>query len=176
MGTPQVAMGDVLLARSGGAAGWWIRFGSALRDKPNLANHVAVVHHTDPNGTVWCIEGRPGGTGWRDARSYLASPWLLTNAGQLKTPAQREAVAAAMTALVGTPYDWEAIVADAATDLGWELPGWDPTWHGTVPAHVLCSNAAAWAYAKAGLPRPAGERASQPADWAQFILTRAWAK
>jgi len=51
--------GTVLVTRSGGFAGTMIRFGAALRGKPNLQNHVAVAHHTDVHGTLWCIEGRP---------------------------------------------------------------------------------------------------------------------
>jgi hypothetical protein len=54
------------------------------------------------------------------------------------------------------------------------LPGWDPSWHGTVPGHLVCSSAAAYAYGKAGLPRPPGDRACQPAGWDTFILTRGW--
>lgn len=171
---PAVEPGDVLAIRTGGWQARWIRFGSAIRDQPNLSNHIAVAHHRDPHGTVWVIEGRPGGAGWRDATAYLASPGLLTNAAQPKTPEQRRQVTATMEGLVGTAYDWEAIAADAAADLGWQLPGWDPTWKGTVPVHVVCSSLAAWAYAKADLPRPAGARGVQPAAWDQFIIGRGW--
>lgn len=174
MGTPDIQPGDVLAIRTAGWQAWWIRFGSALRDKPNLSNHVAVAHHRDAKGTVWVIEGRPGGAGWRDATHYLASPGLLTNAGQVKTPAQRLAVTTQMEALIGTGYDWDAIIADAAADLGWRFPGWDPTWKGTVPAHVVCSSLAAYAYAKAGLSHPAGDRGVQPSAWDEFIISRAW--
>jgi hypothetical protein len=177
-----VQPGDVLTVRSSVPAGWgrvrspawWIRLGSALHNAPDLSNHVAVAHHADEHGTLWCIEGRPGGAGWRDARPYLESPYTLDNAAQPKTEAQRLAVCATMEALIGAAYDWQAIVADGFTDLGWRLPGWDPSWRGTVPVQVVCSSAAAYAYAKAGLPCPAGERGCQPADWDRFILARAW--
>jgi hypothetical protein len=169
-----VQPGDVLAIHTSGWQGWWIRFGSALRDQPNLSSHIAVVHHTDAKGTVWCIEGRPGGAGWRDATAYLKSPLLLTNAAQPKTATQRTQVTRTMEALIGTHYDWAAIEADAATDLGWHLPGWDPDWHGIVPVHVACSSLAAYGYAKADLARPAGQRGCQPSDWASFILRRGW--
>jgi hypothetical protein len=172
--TPAVAPGDVLAIHTGGWQGWWIRFGSAIRDQPNLSSHIAVAHHVDAKGTLWCVEGRPGGAGWRDATAYLKSPLLLTNSAQPKTAVQRAQVAKLMEALIGTTYDWEAIAADAATDLGWQLPGWDPTWHGTVPAHVVCSSLAAYAYEKADLARPAGQRGCQPSDWDSFIIRRGW--
>lgn len=171
---PAVQPGDVLAIRTGGWQARWIRLGSAIRDQPNLSNHIAVAHHRDAKGTLWVIEGRPGGTGWRDAAAYLTSPGLLTTAAQPKTDVQRRQVTATMEALIGTSYDWDAIIADAATDLGWRLPGWDPTWKGTVPAQVDCSSLAAWGYAKADLACPPGARGVQPADWDQFILTRGW--
>jgi hypothetical protein len=171
--TAAVLPGDVILVRTGSLSSAMIRLGAALRDAPNLANHVAVIDHTDLHGTVWCIEGRPGGVGWRDASAYLASPWRLDNAAQPKTPPQRAAICAAMHAMLGTPYDWTAIVADGADDLRIRLP-WEPVWHGTVPGHVVCSSAAWFAYGKAGLAAPPGGRECQPSDWDQFILTRAW--
>lgn len=171
----QVRPGDVLVTRSRSRPGWLIRVASALRDHPNLSNHVAVVHHADPAGTLWVIEGRPGGVGWRDAAAYLASRWTLTNAAQPKTDAQRARVCATMAALLGTEYDWQAIVADGAAALGWALPGWDPSWRGTVPGHLVCSSAAAYAYAKAGLPCADGQRGCTPGDWDEFILAAAWA-
>jgi hypothetical protein len=165
--------GDVILARSGGFAGAMIRLGAALRNAPNLSSHVAVAHHVDAHGTLWCVEGRPGGVGWRDARAYTRSAWTLTNAGQPKTDLQRVAACKVMAALVGTAYDWEAVVADGAADLHLDT-AWLPAWNGTVPGHVVCSSLAAYAYGKAGLPCPAGGRQVQPADWDAWILTRAW--
>jgi hypothetical protein len=166
--------GDVLAVRSGGWTGRLIRFGAALRDQPNLDSHIAVVHHRDAGGVLWVVEGRPGGVGWRDATAYLSSRWTLTNAAQPKTAKQRAAVCGTMTALITTGYDWAAITADAATDLGMHLPGWGPFWHGTVPGHVVCSSLAAYGYAKAGLACPPGERGCQPADWDTWILQRGW--
>jgi hypothetical protein len=171
---PVLFPGDVLLVRTGGLAATMIRFGAALRGHPNLSNHVAVVHHTDKEGTVWAIEGRPGGVGWADATTYLTSTWLLTNAAQPKTGAQRTIVAKTMETMIGTAYDWSAIVADAAADLRLDN-AWLPTWHGTVPGHVVCSSVAAYAYGKASLTGPAADRTCTPADWDQWILTTGWA-
>ena len=168
------APGDVLAVRSTGWPGRLIRLGAALRDTPNLDNHIAVVHHTDAKGTIWVYEGRPGGVAQQDATAYLNSRWTITNAAQPKTDAQRAAVTATMDALFGTAYSWDAIAADAATDLGMTLPGWDPSWHGTVPGHVVCSSLAAYGYTKAGLACPPGERGCQPAAWTTWIITRAW--
>lgn len=167
--------GDVLAVRSTGWAARLIRFGAALRDQPNLSNHVAVVHHKDAQGTLWCIEGRPGGVGWRDARDYLSSSQTLTNSAQPKTQAQRDAVCATMLAMIGTAYDWQAIVADAGDAFGLDI-AWLPDFRtGQVPAHVVCSSLAAYAYSENGLAHPAGpHRAAEPADWDSFILTQAW--
>lgn len=170
-----VLPGDVLAVRTSGLAGAAIRLGAALRGAANLSNHIAVAHHTDTHGTLWVLEGRPGGVGWRDAGAYTASRWTLVNSAQPKTDAQRAAVCKVMEALVGTAYDWAGIAADAGADLHLDT-AWLPSWHGTVPAHVVCSSLAAYAYGKAGLPCPAGGRQVQPGDWDQFILTRAWLK
>lgn len=168
-----VQPGDILAVRSGGLAGLAIRLGAAIRDQVNLSNHIAVVHHTDAHGTVWALEGRPGGVGWRDARAYLASPWTVTNVGQPKTAGQRKTVCDTMLAMIGTAYDWTAIVADAAGAFGLgEI--WHPAWDGTVPAHVVCSSLAAWGYSKAGLTCPPGGREATPADWVGLIMANRW--
>jgi hypothetical protein len=165
-----VLPGDVLAVRGGSIAAAAIRLGAALLGRPNLSNHVAVVSHADGNGTLWVIEGRPGGVGWRDAADYLASPWTLTNAAQPKAPEQRALVTRTAKAMLGTPYDWAAIAGDALDDLHL----WDPG-GGVVRGHVVCSALAALAYDKAGLARPAGdERMVQPADWDSWMLTQAW--
>lgn len=177
MAAPTVEPGTVLVTRSTGFAGWWIRFGAALRNKPNLGNHCAVVHHRDEAGTLWCIEGRPGGVGWRDAKGYLASKWTMTNAAQPLTGPQRVNICKQVEALLGTEYDWQSIAADALSDLGMTLPGWDAKWKdGEVAGQLVCSSAAAYAYGKAGVPHPPGDRGCQPADWNEWILTRGWIK
>ena len=163
--------GDVLCTRSGGLASTLIRLGQAFRGKPNIVNHVAIVHHLDAKGEWVCVEGRPGGVGWAPARKYLDSPWTLTNAGQPKTPEQRAGVVARCEALIGRPYDWGGIALDAAQAVGIDLPSrWTGTWDA---AQVVCSSLAAYAYDKGALSRPAGAlRTITPGDWADFILSR----
>lgn len=172
--TERIRPGTVFAVRSEGWAGELIRFGAAIRGKPNLQNHVAVAHHIDDHNTLWCIEGRPGGVGWRDATSYRASPWTVTNIEQPFTEVQGAAIAKHMESLLGTKYDWAAICADALSDLGMHMPGWDARFEGVVAGHVVCSSAAAYAYGKAGVPHPDGERGCQPASWTEWILTRQW--
>jgi hypothetical protein len=169
--------GMVLCTRSKGVGGWWIRFGAAIRNRPNLQNHVAVVHHTDEQGTIWCLEGRPGGVGWKDAKGYLNDRWTISNADQPLTAEQGAAIAAAMEAIVGSAYDWSAIASDALSDLGMRLPGFDTKWKdGEVNGQYVCSSAAAYAYGKAHVPHPPGDKGTQPAHWTEWIMTRAWAK
>lgn len=172
---PLVAPGDVLAVRSAGWPARLIRFGAALRDAPNMVNHIAVVHHRDAKGTLWCVEGRPGGVGQRDATAYLTSRWTVTNAAQPKTEAQRAGVCGTMTAMLGTAYDWEGIVADAGHAFGLDT-AWLPDFRtGQVPGAVVCSSLAAYAYAKNGLGHPPGpDRKVEPAGWDGFIRTRAW--
>src|SRR5262245_35268386 len=171
-----VQPGDVLAVRGGGLPGVLIRFAAALRGQPNLDGHIAVVHHVT-GGVTWCIEGRAGRVGWRDARDYLASGWTVTNAAQPKTADQRNAVCGAVKAAIGVPYDWDAIAKDAADAIGlsriWASEKWGPS----PPGHVVCSSLAAWAYFKAGLARPMTHPAPEttPADWVEFVMTRGWA-
>ena len=175
MAAPKLEPGTILVTRSEGFAGWWIRFGAAIANKPNLGNHVAVVHHTDENGTLWVIEGKPGGVGWRDAKGYTASRWTHDNRAQPLTGEQRYAIAVTMEKLLGTEYDWASIAADALADLGMTLPGWDSKWKdGEVAGQVVCSSAAAYAYGKARALHPPGGRGCQPASWSEWILTRGW--
>ena len=166
----------MLAVRGSGWAGKLIRLGAALCDQPNLDAHIAVVHHRDSHGTLWCVEGRPSGVGWRDASDYLTSKWTLTNAAQPKTGANRDAVCATMTAMLGTRYDWDAIAADAGHAFGLNT-AWVPDFKtGQIPGAVVCSSLAAYAYSKNGLAHPPGEdRQITPADWDTFILTQAWA-
>lgn len=173
--------GDTLAVRTPRA--WpsaMIRLGSALLDKPNVSNHIAMAHHWDASGTLWCIEGRPGGVGWRDGSDYLASPWTLANVAQPKTDAQRKVLTDGAVALLGTPYDWMAIVGDGLDDLHL----WNPV-HGRVEGHTVCSALLACLHDKAVLARPRAvhavtaeltedERRVQPADWAGWILTQGW--
>jgi cell wall-associated NlpC family hydrolase len=166
-----VDVGDLLLVHTTRRASRWISAASALAGNPSLIDHIAVVHHQDANGTWWVIEGRPGGVGWHIASAYLDSPHVLTNARQPKTPAQRAGVAELALGLLGTPYDWSVVVADAMAALGaQEL--WGQNWKGQgPPGHVVCSSLAAYGYerVKLDVPSRASPRRTTPADWAQFV-------
>jgi hypothetical protein len=171
----KIEPGDLIVTRGNGWGSFLIRLGAALRDRPNLINHVAIVHHTDAKGVTWCIEGRPGGVGWRQASDYLKSPYTISNAAQPKTLAQRKDVCAGAVAMLGTPYDWEAIAQDAAGAFGlddvWQLKFGKA---GSVPGHVVCSSLAAYLYASCELQHPAGDREVTPADWLALWIERGW--
>jgi hypothetical protein len=171
-----VRPGDLLATRSSGWAAVAIRLGAALRDRPNLSNHIAIVHHTDAAGTTWCVEGRPGGVGWRDATAYLTSKWTVCNAPQAKSEKQRRQVCEGAEAMLGTEYDWQAIAADAGDAFG--LPGvWQMRWRDRgVPGQVVCSSLAAYIYTRAGLESPPGDRRVAPADWVNLWIERGWAE
>jgi hypothetical protein len=170
-----IGVGDVLCTRGNSRAAFLIRLGAAFRDRPNSVNHVAVVHHLDANGVWWAVEGRPGGVGWVDATSYLTSPWTISNAEQPKDEGQRKQVADTVVQMLGTPYDWHGIAADAFEALHLKRL-WKPR-HGTVPGHVVCSSLADYAYAAANLPNPGKvgfDDDTTPGDWAEFITLRRW--
>lgn len=170
-----VQPGDVLVVRTPPTIfGWLIRFGAALRGRPNLDDHVVIAHHLDDAGVLWGIEGRPGGVGWVDVAVY-SGPYVFSNADQTKTQAQRAEVCELAKAALGTPYDWVAILDDAADTLGLgEL--WPCRDYGSQPpGHVVCSSLAAWIYGRVGLDHPAGAaRWSTPSDWTDWILRRGW--
>lgn len=167
--------GDVLCTRN--PKGWpayFIRLGAAIRDRPSIVNHVIVAHHVDKAGVWWGVEGRPGGVGWVDLRRAMKSPYTITNAAQPKTVEQREEIAYVAKGLLGTPYDWQGIVADGMEAISaQEL--WN-SWTDTPPAHVVCSSLADWVYDRVGLASPGQkfDRTVTPGDWAQFIIEKGW--
>jgi hypothetical protein len=171
--------GDVVVLRTGGRAGAVIRFGEWLQHQPDLRNHVAVLHHIE-HDVRWYLEGRPGGVGWKaypvSRDPYKDSPYTIDNSAQPKTDAQRELVTLSMRKLLGAPYDWEAIEADAAQCL--HMPDLWKRWAGgQMPGHVVCSSSAAWAYSEAHLAGPAvitDQRLIKPSDWDLFIESRGW--
>lgn len=172
-----LGIGDVLCTRSTGWAVFWIRLGAALLDRPNTVNHVIVVHHWDSAGTLWGIEGRPGGVGYVDVKRHLASPYTLTNKDQPKDEGQRFVIAKAAEGLLGTPYDWRGIVEDGMRAIGaQEL--WRDNWgkNNVPPAHVVCSSFADWLYDHVGLLSPGRQfdRNVTPGDWAKFIVEKEW--
>lgn len=170
-----VDVGDVMLVRTNGVAAAAIRLGAALMGRPNLVNHIAVVHHRDAKGNLFGIEGRPGGVGWVDMRLYLNSRWTRSNALQPKTREQRKAIAQAMESLLKTPYDWvDGIgrdVCEAIDPLYRPNPKW-PT--RGVPGHVVCSSAADWAYGHVHLDSPQHDQDCTPGDWDLFLRQHGW--
>lgn len=185
MPAPDALPGDVLLTRYDGWTGRAIRFGAALRELlfnvpgPNLHNHCILVHHYDDLGVLWGIEARAEGVGYVDLTRRVTSKWTVSNAAQPKTPAQRAKVCQLAEAMLGTRYDWAAIVGDAGGSLGidefWrdaEFPD-----DGRLPLMVVCSALVDWCYEEAGLANPGGAavtRFTEPSDWDLFWLTRAW--
>lgn len=173
---------DVVVVRTPGFWSWLIRLGEMLQGKPDLRNHVAMVHH-EADGVRWYLEGRPSGLGWRavavDDDPYEKSKWTITNAAQPKSSSQRARACQLMRGMLGAPYDWDAIAADTASAL--RLPvhwrGWEGVPDGMMPGPVVCSSSCSWAYRETLLPapEPAGGRLSEPADWDDFIMTRGWA-
>jgi hypothetical protein len=186
-----VGIGDVLVTREGPwIVSALIRLGAKLTGRPAFCNHVIIVHHRDARGTLWGLEGRPGGVGWRDLTEPLKG--VLTNANneQPKTEEQRYLIAVASESLLATPYDWMAIAEHTRVALSfWErvkvfksLPGglsFDAAkeFGEERPAHVVCSAYADWAYEQVGLKNPGGNavtRMTSPGDWDKFIMERAW--
>lgn len=170
--TPRI--GDVLCTRT--PKGWparLIRLGAALRDRPNTVNHVIVVHHWDAAGTLWGIEGRPGGVGYVDIAGVVESPWTVSNIDQPKEEHQRGTIALVAESMLGTPYDWTGIALDAMEAIGADHL-WREKWDHTPPAHVVCSSLADWVYEHVGLASPKPDRTCTPAHWAHFITTQGW--
>lgn len=171
-----VLPGDVLAIRTSGAGSMIIRLGEEIHGEAGLENHIAVMHHTDSAGVPWCIEGRPGGVGWRDARDYLVNAYTLTNRNQANRGKNgRQEICEVLEQMLEVGYDWPAIFEDAITDL--HLPDlWaSKSWGSTPPGHVVCSSLAAWAYHDVGWAHPIPMNHDlgqvQPSDWVNFILT-----
>lgn len=180
-----VGPGDVLLTRYDGWTGRWIRFGAALQEfltgkpGPNLRNHVVIVSHADEAGLWWGIEARADGIGWVKLTGHLRSRWTLTNAAQPKTDAQRAQIVEVARACLGMHYDYPGIFLNALAAVGlnlrWELVEFPE--RGQQPPHAVCSALADWVYEEVRLANPGGfsvTRLTRPADWDEFITTRAW--
>lgn len=174
--------GDVWTVRTNGLAARLIRFGATIRylfsgNNPDadFDNHVVIVIKQTA-GVWWGINGRPGGVGWTDLSQYINDPATITNYEQPKTDEQRAQIVALVPQVLGTPYDWDAIMVAAATDLHLpQLFNSDPSkWGTTVPGHVICSALAAWMYDHLGMAAPTECRDTQPSDWTNFDLTKAW--
>ena len=176
--TPQP--GDVWAVRTSGIWARLIQLGTAIRylftggnTYGDLANHVVIVCH-ETDGVWWGIEGRPGGVGWTDLTRYIAEPTTVTNVDQPKTASQRAAIIDLVPQVLGKQYDWGAIMRAAARDL--HLPVmFSPPWGESVPGEVICSSLADWLYGRVGLASPTQGRNTQPSDWVEFCVDRAWA-
>lgn len=171
---------DIVVVRTPGGfptPQWWIRLGAALQDKPNLDNHVAVMHHYDSQGVPWGLQGQPGGVGWVDMRAYIASPYTVNNCGQpARTDAERAEAAKLAESMLGTKYDWQAIGGDGLMDLHVHL--WNDLSfpHGLKPGEVVCSSYGAYVYEMMTWAHPSTgtERVCQPADWEQFCTANGY--
>lgn len=172
-------VGDIMVTREGPwIVSALIRLGALLTRKPPTVNHVIILHHKDPLTGRWVgIEGRPSGVGWCDAEARFGQPWTNINVAQPKTAEQRLLIATAAEALVGTRYDWEAIVEAVRVATRIRLRAAAEWPDEAVPGAVVCSSFADWAYERVGLDNPGGNlvtRFTVPADWDQFITDRRW--
>lgn len=166
--------GDILVISDRKWTSFFVKLQAFLKNESAQHNHIAIVHHTDEAGTIWAIEGRPSGTGWADAESYLKSPFTKTNAivQKNRSDEERAEVAKILEGMIGTPYDWSAIIElgmDAINaDRLWKAKEWGEN---EIPTHVICSSLADWAYQRVGWASPSkvGSRYTTPAHWYEFI-------
>lgn len=165
--------GDILVVADKKWPSFFIKLRALFKGESSLHNHVAVISHRDEAGTLWAVEGRPSGTGWVDADVYLKAKFTKTNArlDSTRTAEGREKVAEIVRGMVGTKYDWSAII-----ELGMDAIDAGRLWHAKdfgadeIPAHVICSALAAWAYKYVGWRRPPElARFTTPGDWYDFI-------
>jgi hypothetical protein len=168
--------GDVVVTATDDLGGWFIRLRSKLQHRPSLHNHVALFVHCDSTGRPRGVEGRPSGFGWVNLESYLNHPGTVTNADQPLSDEQRDHITRGAAAMVGIPYDWQAILAFAAGTAG--IPFLPAEWpEDGVPSHVVCSSAADYLYEGAHAANPGGYRSTRrtdPDDWSAFIASKGW--
>lgn len=181
--------GDVLVVNASKgkgifSGGWWIKFRSwfsGVNKRSRYADHVVIVHHIDDTGTLWGIEGRPSSVGWVDCALYEKAI-IAENGLQPKSEEARKLICQVAEEMLGTPYDWKAIVL-LGTDVKFVNKLWSkvlakhliPDWNeDEVPGHVICSSYAALVYRRAGLAYPkdfeGGLRFVDPDDWSEFIF------
>lgn len=184
--TLEVGPGDVLaVLSSDDIFSHLIRFAARLRGKPNLVDHCVVVTHQDMHGRWIGIEADAKGVHLCDVTRYLNDPHTRTNHLQPRPNGngQLQQFLDACQRAIGTPYDWAAVVRDAAEAFGldhlsdavdhvWHWPTADEQW----PGHVVCSSLAAALYRVVGWAHPADdeERLCEPADWWRWSDTQAW--
>ena len=177
---PTIGVGDVLAVYSPGIGAELIRLGAALENKPNLSNHVAIVHHKDAQGRWWVIQGQPGGVGYAQAAPLLSSSHTIDNVLQPgRSDTDRALLAKRAESMLGTPYDWEAIADEVVRTFAPRAKGiWEQDWKGTglAPGHVICSSFAAYLYKSAGwaYPRDVDTREISPGDWDEFCIENSY--
>lgn len=167
--------GDVIVIAGPGIGGWLIRLAAFLRNKPSMANHVALVHHV-ADGKPWVVEAEANGVRMADGSGYLTKPWvkyLVSNHRQPKTDEQRAEIVKVAESMLKTPYDFAAIAEDALNVF--HIDGPAQQWaKGDTPASVVCSSLAAWVYTRVGLDAPTEGRWTSPADWRQFCIVNGY--
>lgn len=184
--TLEVGPGDVLaVLGSNDVFSRLIRFAARLQGKPDAVDHCVVVTHQDPDGRWMGIEADGHGVHACDATRHLNDPRTRVNHLQPRPndKGQLQAFLDLCQRAVGTPYDWAAVVCDAADAFGlhglsdtvdhiWDWPQSDNQW----PGHVVCSSLAAALYRAVGWAHPADdeERICAPSDWWRWSDSQAW--
>jgi hypothetical protein len=161
---------------------WLIQRGTLMKRYPKqpwkwfasskgLYNHVAMITHRDEEGHWRGLEGRPGGFGWANCDRYINDPNTVSNTKQAKDDAQRGALVAGATRLLGVPYDWASILSFAAEAAG--LPFKVREWPDDgLPSQVVCSTSIDYLYESVKLDNPGGyaqTRGTDPTEWAVWI-------
>lgn len=153
----------------------WIQAVLTGNAKYRKGGHIIVVTHTDSEGRLWGIEGRPGGIGWAQLDKRNGS-WGMSNVDQPKTDDQRAKIVNVMKELLGSKYDYGAYVAIALNTIGINT-NWTDFKGDDVPVHFICSAIADYVYEDVGLENPGGlkiTRFTTPAEWAAFIGGTEW--
>lgn len=174
----KLEIGDVMVVRSNYRFSWAVRLAAWLRHRSAKVDHVLVVHHRDAAGTLWGIQGQPGGVGYVEIERYRGNHYANANVEQPKNEYQRQRIAELSEGMLGTPYDWAGIILDGMEAIGaqelWRSRDWKT---GLVPAHVVCSSFADYLYEVVELANPGGDKATRgitPGHWDDFIINREW--
>lgn len=154
----------------------WIQAFFTGRARYSKAGHIIVVSHTDNEGRVWGLEGRPGGIGWTNLDKRHGK-WAVTNVDQPKTAEVRAKLVESMEALLGAKYDYPAYLK-LALDMVGITTRWTVEYtEDELPVSYICSAVADHIYEVNGLPNPGGNQVTRfttPAEWAYFIATKGW--
>lgn len=178
--------GDILAVNTHSFWGWFIRLGAWLRGQDSKHDHIVVIYGRDEVGVLRGLEARPGGVGWVNVTRDYDHAYFVANVGQPKTEEQRTFIAENAKLMLGTPYDWSAIVVAGATVIGaarWRaakvlLDRWQlivaayPT--DKAPLQVMCASYAVWLTHHApdpalDYPNQHGASWTTPADWVDWM-------